>query len=149
MGATAARGTAVDVGKGVAVLGGAGVAVAVGRGSTGGATVAVGAGVDVGAAVAAGTDVGVEIGTGMAVGTDGGGGGVGSTVTSQASRTNAPSIARTNTASRISTSFNFNVGKTSATGPKSGALSYGKGEAGAEDGIRTHDPLLGKEMLYH
>ena len=20
---------------------------------------------------------------------------------------------------------------------------------GAEDGIRTHDPLLGKEMLYH
>ena len=21
--------------------------------------------------------------------------------------------------------------------------------AGAEDGIRTHDPLLGKEMLYH
>ena len=23
------------------------------------------------------------------------------------------------------------------------------GEVGAEDGIRTHDPLLGKEMLYH
>ena len=22
-------------------------------------------------------------------------------------------------------------------------------EVGAEDGIRTHDPLLGKEMLYH
>ena len=24
-----------------------------------------------------------------------------------------------------------------------------QGEIGAEDGIRTHDPLLGKEMLYH
>ena len=28
-----------------------------------------------------------------------------------------------------------------------GGLSAG-GDYGAEDGIRTHDPLLGKEMLY-
>ena len=25
----------------------------------------------------------------------------------------------------------------------------GEKRVGAEDGIRTHDPLLGKEMLYH
>ena len=29
-----------------------------------------------------------------------------------------------------------------------GGVERGRGEFGAEDGIRTHDPLLGKEMLY-
>ena len=30
-----------------------------------------------------------------------------------------------------------------------GEVAERQGGVGAEDGIRTHDPLLGKEMLYH
>ena len=37
--------------------------------------------------------------------------------------------------------------KEKATGHPWGPILYLKN--GAEDGIRTHDPLLGKEMLYH
>ena len=42
-------------------------------------------------------------------------------------------------------------GEAGMTGAGCGGLFSwkGRGEDGAEDGIRTHDPLLGKEMLYH
>jgi hypothetical protein len=41
----------------------------------------------------------------------------------------------------------YRIGKVKALGISPRAILYLK--TGAEDGIRTRDPLLGKEMLYH
>ena len=41
----------------------------------------------------------------------------------------------------------YSTGKVKASDDALRAFLFLKN--GAEDGIRTHDPLLGKEMLYH